>query len=83
MNAPENGFRAGLSERVIAVALTPEEKRRQRARSLAIAWSLGALVLIFFAVTMVRMGGDASMPASAKLGPSKIDVQTNVVQRSI
>jgi hypothetical protein len=39
------------------IVLTPEQKKRQRERSLAIAWSLGVLVLLFFAVTMVRGGG--------------------------
>jgi len=36
--------------------LTEEQQRRRRMRSLAIAWVLGALVVLFFAVTMVRLG---------------------------
>jgi hypothetical protein len=34
-----------------------ERQRRQRMRSLAIAWILAALVLLFFIVTIVRLGG--------------------------
>jgi predicted nucleic acid-binding Zn ribbon protein len=34
-----------------------ERKRRQRMRSLAIAWILAALVILFFIVTIVRLGG--------------------------
>jgi hypothetical protein len=40
------------------VALTPEEKRRQRVRSIAIAFALATLAVIFFLVTIVRMGGN-------------------------
>jgi hypothetical protein len=34
-----------------------ERKRRQRMRSLAIAWILFGLVVLFFIVTIVRLGG--------------------------
>jgi predicted nucleic acid-binding Zn ribbon protein len=34
-----------------------ERKRRQRTRSVAIAWILAALVVLFFIVTIVRLGG--------------------------
>jgi hypothetical protein len=34
-----------------------ERKRRQRRRSLAIAWILAALAIMFFIVTIVRLGG--------------------------
>jgi hypothetical protein len=36
--------------------LTPEEQKRRRARSLAIAAALGALALLFYVVTMVKLG---------------------------
>jgi len=38
------------------VVLTEEQKRRQRARSVAIALALGALVLLFYVVTIVKLG---------------------------
>ena len=38
------------------VTLTEEQKKRQHKRSLAIAFALGALVLIFYAITIVKMG---------------------------
>jgi hypothetical protein len=40
------------------VVLTQEEKRRQRVRSIAIAFALATLAVIFFLVTIVRMGGN-------------------------
>lgn len=41
---------------VDGVVLTPEQKRRRRARSLAIAAVLAGLVLLFYAVTIVKLG---------------------------
>lgn len=38
------------------VTLTDEQKRRRRARSLAIALTLGALCLLFYIVTIVKLG---------------------------
>ena len=34
-----------------------ERQRRQRMRSMAIAWILAALAILFFIVTIVRLGG--------------------------
>ncbi|MCX5481183.1 hypothetical protein OSH08_19440 [Kaistia geumhonensis] len=39
------------------VRLTPEQIRRRRARSIAIGLALGALVILFWAVTIVKLGG--------------------------
>ncbi|MCG8444570.1 MAG: hypothetical protein MI753_02510 [Hyphomicrobiales bacterium] len=38
------------------VRLTEEERKRRRIRSIALALTLGALVLLFYAVTVVRLG---------------------------
>ncbi len=38
--------------------LSEEQLKRRRTRSIAIAWILVALVAIFFAVTIVRLGGN-------------------------
>ena len=38
-----------------------ERQRRQRMRSLAIAWILAALVVLFFIVTIVRLGGNVAV----------------------
>ena len=38
------------------IVLTEEQKRRQRARSIAIALVLGALVVLFYVVTIVKLG---------------------------
>jgi hypothetical protein len=35
---------------------SPEEQRRRRKRSLAIALALGALVILFYAVTIAKLG---------------------------
>ena len=36
--------------------LTPEEQKRRRKRSLAIALTLGALVVLFYVVTIAKIG---------------------------
>jgi hypothetical protein len=38
------------------IVLTEEQKRRQRARSIAIALALGALVILFYVITIVKLG---------------------------
>ncbi len=38
--------------------LTPEEKKRRRTRSIAIALVLAGLVILFYIVTIVHMGGN-------------------------
>lgn len=40
------------------IRLTPEELKRRRSRSVAIALALGALVLLFYIVTIVKIGGN-------------------------
>jgi hypothetical protein len=39
------------------IVLTEAQKKRQRERSIAIALALGVLVILFFAVTIVRGPG--------------------------
>ena len=43
------------------IVLTAEQLRRRRARSIAIALSLGALVLLFYVVTIVKLGPNVLM----------------------
>jgi hypothetical protein len=38
------------------IVLTEEQKRRRRARSIAIALALGALVVLVYLVTVVKLG---------------------------
>jgi archaellum biogenesis protein FlaJ (TadC family) len=38
------------------IVLTEEQRRRRRARSIAIALTLAALVLLVYAVTVVKLG---------------------------
>jgi len=42
------------------IALTPAEAKRQRLRSIAIALALGFLVILFYAATIIRLGGNVS-----------------------
>ena len=49
-------------DRADGVVLTAEQKRRQRARSVAIALALGALVVLFFALTIVKVGNHPWRP---------------------
>lgn len=42
------------------VPLTPEQRRRRWIRSLAIAFGLGALAVIFFVITLIRLGGNVA-----------------------
>jgi hypothetical protein len=44
------------------VTLTPEQQRRRRARSIAIALALGALVILFYIVTLVKGPGILNRP---------------------
>ena len=41
-------------------ALDAQAKRRQRVRSLAIAWALAGIALMFFLVTIVRLGANVA-----------------------
>jgi len=47
---------AMMAEDPEGIVLTEEQKRRQRARSVAIALTLGALVILFYLVTIVKLG---------------------------
>ena len=38
------------------VRLTPDQLKARRLRNIAIGWSLGLLVVIFWAMTIVRLG---------------------------
>jgi hypothetical protein len=38
------------------IVLTEEQRKRRRARSIAIGLALGALVLLFYVVTIVKLG---------------------------
>jgi hypothetical protein len=40
------------------IVLTPEEMKRRRTRNLAIAIVLGAIVVLFYAVTIAKLGSN-------------------------
>lgn len=44
---------------ILPAPLTPEQARARRSRNVAIAIALFALVALFFAMTIVRLGGHA------------------------
>lgn len=58
MNAPEKEI-----ETMPVAPLSQEEQRHQRRRSLAIALALGVLAVIFFVVTIVRIGSSITNQA--------------------
>jgi hypothetical protein len=43
-------------QRETGVELTPEQRRRRRARSLALGLVLGVLALLFYVITIVKLG---------------------------
>jgi hypothetical protein len=45
------------------IVLTDEQKRRRRARSIAIALALGALVLLFYVLTIIKVGQQGMLKA--------------------
>jgi hypothetical protein len=48
----------GSNDRIV---LTEEEKRRQRIRSIMIGFSLAGVALLFFLVTLVRLGSNVAV----------------------
>ena len=44
---------------IVPVPLTPEQARARRSRNIALAVILFAMVALFFAMTIVRLGGHA------------------------
>lgn len=42
------------------MGLDEQQKRKQRMRSIAIGWALGGLALLFFIVTLVRLGANVA-----------------------
>ena len=43
-----------MDDKPEGIVLTEEQKRKRRARSIAIAVALGALVVLFYVVTLVK-----------------------------
>lgn len=42
--------------------LTPEQTKRRRARNIAIALGIGAFIVLFYILTIVRLGGAVAHP---------------------
>ncbi|MEA2903174.1 MAG: hypothetical protein QOI12_561 [Alphaproteobacteria bacterium] len=55
-------FGDGMDEKPATIVLTEQQKRRRRARSIAIALTLGVLVVLFYAVTLVKGPGVLNRP---------------------
>ena len=51
-----------MDEKPETIVLTEEQKRRRRARSIALALVLGALVVLFYIVTLVKGPGVLNRP---------------------
>lgn len=48
------GIAMDQDQKTSGIVLTDAQKKRRRERSVAIAWTLGVLVILFFAVTLVK-----------------------------
>jgi predicted nucleic acid-binding Zn ribbon protein len=51
-----------MDEKRQTIVLSEEQKRRRRMRSIAIALALGALVILFYVVTLVKGPGVLNRP---------------------
>ena len=51
-----------MDEKRQTIVLSEEQRRRQRMRSIAIALALGALVILFYVVTLVKGPGVLNRP---------------------
>jgi hypothetical protein len=51
-----------MDEKPQRIVLSEQQKRSRRARSIAIALALGALVLLFYVVTLVKGPGVLNRP---------------------
>ncbi len=51
-----------MGEQRPSIVLSEEQRRRRRARSIAIALALGALVILFYIVTLVKGPGVLNRP---------------------
>ena len=51
-----------MAESPDKIVLTEEQKRRRRARSIALALVLGALVILFYVVTLIKGPGVLNRP---------------------
>jgi hypothetical protein len=51
-----------MDEKRQTVVLSEEQRRRRRMRSIAIALALGALVILFYVVTLVKGPGVLNRP---------------------
>ena len=51
-----------MGEKRQTIVLSEEQKRRRRMRSIAIALALGALVILFYVVTLVKGPGVLNRP---------------------
>lgn len=56
MTKPDDGDRRPET----GVVLTEEQQRRRRARNLALAFALGALVVLFWLITVFKLGGNVA-----------------------
>ncbi|WP_298427722.1 hypothetical protein [Rhodoblastus sp.] len=45
-----------MPTQILYKSLTPEQEKRRRQRNIAVALAVAALVAIFYAITIVRLG---------------------------
>jgi hypothetical protein len=59
---PYEGSGDDMVDKPERIVLTEDQKRKRRARSIAIALALGALVVLFYIVTLVKGPGVLNQP---------------------
>jgi hypothetical protein len=55
-----SGAAIAMAENDKGIRLTEAQRRRRRGRFIAIAVTLGVLALLFYAVTIARLGGNVA-----------------------
>jgi hypothetical protein len=60
----------------VATSGDDESKRRQRMRSLAIGLALGALVVVFYVATIIRLGPNAIRKSGFGSSPPVVNAPT-------
>jgi hypothetical protein len=49
-----------MAEKDKGIVLSEEQKRRRRARNIALALALGGLVVLFYLLTLFKLGGNVA-----------------------
>ncbi|MGH1349646.1 MAG: hypothetical protein ACRBBN_02400 [Methyloligellaceae bacterium] len=71
-----------MAEKLSEEEFETERKRRQRSRSMAIAWIIVAMVVLFYAATIIRLGGNVFNRPNLLKGPKGITLPADTEVKS-